>query len=431
MLPTLWNNEQSLHSEQNEDDSKDIKPLVKHRSDSSSDEISEQDQHQDGNYDEDEPADLSRRPESVTCVPEIVHLCPEDVLVKEEPNDAASDSTDPDRLEVDMDVDESYDPNTQIKQENATDNDYVVYQGEEDETKIEKPEREQINHVNDTNIFTPSHGQPEQMWHPINGHNAGTPALTGDLLRKLITCRKLGMSITPTGQQHAVTAHAGGGRRKQSFPTRASIEDHDVVNPAADRSHNFMNRSALEERGTVSPADEWIGSAIVKPGMKTNTSGNPARRVDLSCSNCGTMTTTIWRRNVRGEMVCNACGLYFKLHGVDRPHTMRRDTIHTRRRRPKGSGERTPCSNERTPPRVYPGAVKVVDEEVMKMLRRQIQPHLQVIAPAGHLISSPQVTPSADDGDTSDGDTGQDEKFSEMPLNLVATQIGAEASDRR
>lgn len=62
-----------------------------------------------------------------------------------------------------------------------------------------------------------------------------------------------------------------------------------------------------------------------------------ARRVDLSCTNCGTQTTTIWRRNVKGEMVCNACGLYFKLHGVDRPHTMRRDTIHTRRRRPKAA----------------------------------------------------------------------------------------------
>lgn len=55
----------------------------------------------------------------------------------------------------------------------------------------------------------------------------------------------------------------------------------------------------------------------------------------MFCSNCGTTTTTIWRRNVRGEMVCNACGLYFKLHGVNRPHSMRRDTIHTRRRRPK------------------------------------------------------------------------------------------------
>lgn len=58
--------------------------------------------------------------------------------------------------------------------------------------------------------------------------------------------------------------------------------------------------------------------------------------MDLSCSNCGTMTTTIWRRNPEGEMVCNACGLYYKLHGVNRPVTMRRDTIHTRRRRPKG-----------------------------------------------------------------------------------------------
>lgn len=62
----------------------------------------------------------------------------------------------------------------------------------------------------------------------------------------------------------------------------------------------------------------------------------------MSCTNCGTLTTTIWRRNVRGEMVCNACGLYFKLHGVNRPHSMRRDTIQTRRRRPKGdkSGRR-------------------------------------------------------------------------------------------
>lgn len=65
-------------------------------------------------------------------------------------------------------------------------------------------------------------------------------------------------------------------------------------------------------------------------------SGNIAKKVDMSCTNCGTMTTTIWRRNMKGEMVCNACGLYYKLHGVNRPVTMRRDTIHTRRRRPKG-----------------------------------------------------------------------------------------------
>lgn len=41
-----------------------------------------------------------------------------------------------------------------------------------------------------------------------------------------------------------------------------------------------------------------------------------SRRVGLSCTNCHTTTTTLWRRNAEGEPVCNACGLYMKLHGV-------------------------------------------------------------------------------------------------------------------
>ncbi len=40
------------------------------------------------------------------------------------------------------------------------------------------------------------------------------------------------------------------------------------------------------------------------------------RRSGLCCANCSTTTTTLWRRNNQGEPVCNACGLYFKLHGV-------------------------------------------------------------------------------------------------------------------
>jgi len=34
------------------------------------------------------------------------------------------------------------------------------------------------------------------------------------------------------------------------------------------------------------------------------------------CSNCRTTQTTLWRRNQNGEPVCNACGLYHKLHNV-------------------------------------------------------------------------------------------------------------------
>uniref|UniRef100_A0A182JIW3 GATA-type domain-containing protein n=1 Tax=Anopheles atroparvus TaxID=41427 RepID=A0A182JIW3_ANOAO len=62
-----------------------------------------------------------------------------------------------------------------------------------------------------------------------------------------------------------------------------------------------------------------------------------ARRVGLQCSNCNTTNTSLWRRNQVGEPVCNACGLYYKLHNVNRPLAMKKDNIQSRKRKPKGS----------------------------------------------------------------------------------------------
>ncbi|XP_044299671.1 erythroid transcription factor [Varanus komodoensis] len=58
-----------------------------------------------------------------------------------------------------------------------------------------------------------------------------------------------------------------------------------------------------------------------------------SKRAGTQCSNCQTTTTTLWRRNANGEPVCNACGLYFKLHNVNRPLAMRKDGIQTRNRK--------------------------------------------------------------------------------------------------
>ncbi|XP_015111851.1 uncharacterized protein LOC107037688 isoform X2 [Diachasma alloeum] len=59
------------------------------------------------------------------------------------------------------------------------------------------------------------------------------------------------------------------------------------------------------------------------------------RRTGVQCANCRTSNTTLWRRNNNGEPVCNACGLYFKLHNVNRPLSMKKDGIQTRKRKPK------------------------------------------------------------------------------------------------
>ncbi|XP_064156612.1 GATA-binding factor 2 [Anguilla rostrata] len=58
-----------------------------------------------------------------------------------------------------------------------------------------------------------------------------------------------------------------------------------------------------------------------------------SKRAGTQCANCHTSTTTLWRRNASGEPVCNACGLYFKLHNVNRPLTMKKDGIQTRNRK--------------------------------------------------------------------------------------------------
>ncbi|NP_001037446.1 transcription factor BCFI [Bombyx mori] len=79
-----------------------------------------------------------------------------------------------------------------------------------------------------------------------------------------------------------------------------------------------------------------------------------AKRPGTMCTNCQTTATSLWRRNVQGETVCNACGLYFKLHNVNRPLTMKKDSIQTRKRKPKNSNikaDRSAKAVQRASPR--------------------------------------------------------------------------------
>ncbi|KAH8864575.1 GATA-binding factor A [Schistosoma japonicum] len=62
---------------------------------------------------------------------------------------------------------------------------------------------------------------------------------------------------------------------------------------------------------------------------------NSTRRSGQFCTNCNTSATTLWRRNTEGEPVCNACGLYYKLHKINRPISMKKEGIQTRKRKPK------------------------------------------------------------------------------------------------
>ncbi|XP_068238509.1 GATA-binding factor 2-like [Palaemon carinicauda] len=80
-----------------------------------------------------------------------------------------------------------------------------------------------------------------------------------------------------------------------------------------------------------------------RPLIKPKQRMSAQRRAGTSCANCKTSTTTLWRRNPNGEPVCNACGLYYKLHSVNRPLTMKKEGIQTRNRKLSSKSKKKKC----------------------------------------------------------------------------------------
>lgn len=58
---------------------------------------------------------------------------------------------------------------------------------------------------------------------------------------------------------------------------------------------------------------------------------------NIICANCQATTTPLWRRDADGKTICNACGLYYKLHHVHRPANMMRTVIKRRKRCPSSN----------------------------------------------------------------------------------------------
>lgn len=55
------------------------------------------------------------------------------------------------------------------------------------------------------------------------------------------------------------------------------------------------------------------------------------------CFNCHTLKTPLWRKDPQGNTLCNACGLFLKLHGTTRPLSLKTDVIKKRSSRRSSS----------------------------------------------------------------------------------------------
>jgi GATA-binding protein len=82
---------------------------------------------------------------------------------------------------------------------------------------------------------------------------------------------------------------------------------------------------------TISPA---IANLQFSPNTITmaTMAANDRETTQPTCQNCTTSTTPLWRRDEIGSVLCNACGLFLKLHGRPRPISLKTDVIKSRNR---------------------------------------------------------------------------------------------------
>ncbi|KAH8730531.1 area protein [Phaeosphaeriaceae sp. PMI808] len=183
------------------------------------------------------------------------------------------------------------------------------------------------------------------------------------------------------GRTHGPAASVSDIRNRGSDPRRQKIP----------RTSSTPNAPGLALQGLHgrpqsspnSPPESGFNSAAPSrpqspSGTKPGEGGAPT-----TCTNCFTQTTPLWRRNPEGHPLCNACGLFLKLHGVVRPLSLKTDVI---KKRNRGSGN-APVSSAST-------------RASKKSSRKNSIAHTPVTTPTSHKATdseSPKSTGSVGD----------------------------------
>ncbi|KAI0749086.1 hypothetical protein C8Q74DRAFT_1394854, partial [Fomes fomentarius] len=156
-------------------------------------------------------------------------------------------------------------------------------------------------------------------------------------------------------QQNSTSNSAPGGVKAKAECSNCGVTHTSLWRSGLNNDLN-CNACGLYRRKHKRPRPKgMLNNGKLRPGPKTAPHEGKCARMPLSyalshpmflvqCYNCYTTATPLWRKDKEGKTVCNACGLYYKVHGSARP--MKLDVF---RKHPVGNSE-TPRSARRASP---------------------------------------------------------------------------------
>jgi len=89
---------------------------------------------------------------------------------------------------------------------------------------------------------------------------------------------------------------------------------------------------SLNTLRSASSTPDLASAAEVSSGRGGKGDSDDVDSTPTCCTNCHTSNTPLWRRDPEGQPLCNACGLFYKLHGIVRPLSLKTDVIKKRNR---------------------------------------------------------------------------------------------------
>ncbi|KAK4315899.1 hypothetical protein Pmani_012897 [Petrolisthes manimaculis] len=224
--------------------------------------------------------------------------------------------------------DEPLGPDDYVGREDDTDSSWM---GEGDSTPQERSNtggHQGYRKVPPSLYAVPPHSQPPPGLHPAVSGSSGLPPPS------VTTTTTSALHVLPMGlfRVGSYAVQSGGQAWEKPGQVRQSPE------PSIQDTQPSASQQPLDL------GMNHLMSFSKKGTSQSQSTMSPKLMPYATCSNCYTNNTKLWRRNEKGQIVCNACGLYFKLHGVNRPSHLFRLAPMTRRRNPKKKKEScVPC----------------------------------------------------------------------------------------